>query len=54
MVLWPNLKHPPPPGMCLEGPRKPTEDVSQDNRRPGRDSNPEPSEMYEALLYEPA
>jgi hypothetical protein len=42
---WPNLKY--YPGISLEGLRKTTENLSQDNLSPGRDLNSGPLE-YEA------
>jgi hypothetical protein len=42
---WPNLKH--YLSLYLEGVRKTTKNLSQDNRSPGQDLNPGPSE-YEA------
>jgi hypothetical protein len=42
---WPNLRY--YPGICLEGLRKTTKNLTQDNRSPGRDLNPGPPE-YEA------
>jgi hypothetical protein len=44
---WPNLRY--YPGICLEGLRKTTKNLSQDNRSPGRDLNPGPPE-YEGVF----
>jgi hypothetical protein len=42
---WPNLRY--YPGICLEGLRKNTENISQDSQSPGRDLNLRPPK-YEA------
>jgi hypothetical protein len=42
---WPNLRY--YSGICLEGLRKTTKNLSQDSRSPGRDLDPGPPE-YEA------
>jgi hypothetical protein len=42
---WPNLRY--YPSICLEGPRKTVQNLSQDSWSPGRDLNPRPPE-YEA------
>jgi hypothetical protein len=44
---WPNLRH--YLGNCLEGLRKTTKNLSQENQPPGRDLNAGPSE-YEAQV----
>jgi hypothetical protein len=44
---WPNLRR--YPGICVEGLRKTTTNLSQDSRSPGRDLNPGPPE-YEGVL----
>jgi hypothetical protein len=38
------------PGICLEGPRKTTKNLSQDSLSPGRDLNPVPPEYDAGLL----
>jgi hypothetical protein len=37
-------------GICLEGPRKTTKNLSQDNRSPGSDLNQRPPEYKAAVL----
>jgi hypothetical protein len=46
-LSWPDLRL--YPGICLEGPRKTTKNLSHDSRSPGRDLNRRPSE-YEGVL----
>jgi hypothetical protein len=46
-LSWRDLRH--YPGICFEGLRKPTTNICQDGRSPGRDLNPGPPD-YEAVV----